>query len=139
MERNFTQQTIESLLRQYPTKNALVFHNQHSHYDLCTFCLFCYRLLLADFLQSTTFMYTMKLTSAWALLRAMRSMSLTLALSRLLATVGMRTMQSEGAMLGRALLSFLRNPMIMGCAHHQVISTHLLWHDGYSGRGMWRQ
>jgi hypothetical protein len=84
-------------------------------------------------------MYTMKLTSAWALLRAMRSMSLTLALSRLLVTVGMRTMQSQGAIPGRALLSFLHNPMLKGGAQHQVISTHPLWYDGYIGRGMWRQ
>lgn len=69
--------------------------------------------ILADFLQrSTPFMHTMNLTSAGALLRAMKSGSLTLARSRLLAMVGMRTGQSEGVFPGRVLLSFSRNVKI---------------------------
>ena len=93
VERNFTQAMIDSLSVQYPDKNRLVFHNQKSAFsDICTFCLFCYRPFLADFLQRPTpFIHTTKLKLEWALLRAMRSMSLTLALSGLLATVGMRT------------------------------------------------
>ena len=48
-ESNFTQQTIISLMNQYPDKNQLIFHNQDSTYSLGTFCLICYRPFLAEF------------------------------------------------------------------------------------------
>ena len=70
--------------------------------------------ILADFLQrQTPFMYTMKLTSAtysafMNLLRAMKFGSLTLALFRLLETVGMRTGQWEGVIPNRTLMSLSR-------------------------------
>ena len=64
----------------------------------------------ADFLQRPTpFMYTMNLTSAWALLTATKFGSLTLALSIVLATVGISTGHSEGVSPHRALMSLSRN------------------------------
>ena len=61
---------------------------------------------MADFLQHPTpFMLTMSLTSASALLRAMKSGSSTLALSHLLVTAGMRTGVSMGATPGREMMS----------------------------------
>jgi hypothetical protein len=55
-------------------------------------------------------MYIMNLTSAQLsalnLLRAMKFGSLTMALSRLLATAGLRTMLTEGVLPGQALMSF---------------------------------
>ena len=83
----------------------LVFHDQKSTFVYCTFRLFCYRpLLLVDFLQRrpTPLMYTMNLTSAtysafMNLLTAMKFLSLTVALSSVLATVALITGHSQGA------------------------------------------
>ena len=68
--------------------------------------------ILADFLQRPMpSMYTKNLTSAWDLLRAMKFGSLTLALSRVLVTVGLLTGHSEGVIPGTqtALMSLSRN------------------------------
>ena len=71
--------------------------------------------ILVDFLQRLTpFMHTKKLTSAtysafMNLLRAMKFGSLTMALSRLLAAVGLLTGHTEGVIPHRALMSLSRN------------------------------
>ena len=66
--------------------------------------------ILADFLQRPMpFMSTKSLTSAWALLRAMKFGSLTLVLSRVLVTVGLLTGHSEGVLPQTALMSLSRN------------------------------
>jgi hypothetical protein len=124
VESNFTQEMVKSLGQKYPGKNRLVFHNQDSILsNLCTFCLFCYRSFLADFLQRPTLLIrTMSFPSAtssawWTLLRAMKSMPLTPPLSRLLAMVGLRTIGTQDAgprqpiLLSPLLPSFSRNPM----------------------------
>ena len=66
---------------------------------------------MADFLQHPTpFMYTKNLTSALALLRAMKFGSLTLAHSRVLVTAGLLTGHSEGVLPEKTtLMSLSRN------------------------------
>ena len=54
-------------------------------------------------------MYTKNLTSGWALARAMKFGSLTLALSPVLETVGLLTGHSEGVFPKTALMSLSRN------------------------------
>jgi len=92
-----------------------------STYSFCTSCLLSYRPFLADFLQRPTpFMYTRNLRLVWALLRAMKSGSSTLALSRLLATVGLRTGRSTGVFPGLQLLSFHEDrerPKVLICGN----------------------
>jgi hypothetical protein len=50
-ESSFTQEMVNSLRKSYPGKNVLVFHDQHSTYNLCTFYLLFYR----PFLWLTSF------------------------------------------------------------------------------------
>ena len=115
-ESNFTQQTVISLGDKYPKKNRLVYHDQDSTYNFCTFESFSVTgHFWADSLQRPTpFMYIKNLISAtysafMNLLRAMKFGSLTMALSRFLATVGLLTGHTEGVLPHREMMSLSRN------------------------------